>query len=233
MEDSTRIRPVTLKSGRLEILVATLEKEVVCNQLLLFSFSHACKGIILSLKLAFEAIKNAYNFTFNFSALFLGNTGSKRVVSEVTGNSDSGRVDHLVFISWEVWASELGVIHVDDMLVCWAVTVVFLNNLVKEWSKSVVAVVAASINTDSRVGPLAPREDSLLETESIFVFLVLKLLPNVTGEALRQKRGGSTWEIWVSSDIFSCSQMRSHHATVCAGIGKLLNIKNEEDLLDL
>ena len=64
-------------------------------------------------------------------------------------------------------------VHANDMLVCWLVTMILLNDFVKEWSKSVVAVVAASVNNNSRVGPLCTREDDLFEGISVLVFLIL------------------------------------------------------------
>jgi len=54
MEDTTGLGPFTLKSARLEILVTTLEKEVISNELLAVVLSHVSKGEVLTLKLTVE-----------------------------------------------------------------------------------------------------------------------------------------------------------------------------------
>ena len=88
------------------------------------------------------------------------------------------------------------------MLVRWLVTVILLNNFVHEWSKGIVRVVGTSINTDTRVGPLGSREDSLSESETEFISSVFALFPDLLGKAFVKKRLGTGWEVWHTSDIF-------------------------------
>ena len=76
------------------------------------------------------------------------------------------------------------------------------NDLVEKWSESVVAFVAASVHSDTRVCPFATREDALLESVSESVFLVLALVPDVTGEGFGEKRFGSTWEVREHGHLF-------------------------------
>jgi hypothetical protein len=54
VEDTTSLRPFSFEAAGLEILVTTLEKEVILNELLLLGFSHSCKGVVLALKLTLE-----------------------------------------------------------------------------------------------------------------------------------------------------------------------------------
>ena len=108
--------------------------------------------------------------------------GSERIVRKVTSNSDSGRVDHSVLIGREVRALKLSIVHVGDVLVSGGMVVILLDYLVEKRSKGIKALVTSCVNTDSRIGPFATGEDALLEGKSIFIRLVLALLPNITCE---------------------------------------------------
>lgn len=70
------------------------------------------------------------------------------------------------------------------MLVLLGVTVIFVNDLIKEGSEGIVRIVRSSIHTNTRVSPLAAGEDGLLESESKLILLVLELLPNLRSKAL-------------------------------------------------
>jgi len=149
---------------------------------------------------------------------------AERVVSEVTRNTDSSRVDHSILICGEVRALELSVVHVRDVLVRWRMVMILLNDLVKEGSKGVEALVAASVNTDPRVGPLASREDALLESEAILVLSVLAFLPDIARQHLGKERLCSAGEEWESCNLGGRRKVRSHkHAfgSWAAAIGQL------------
>ena len=105
-------------------------------------------------------------------------------------------------------------VHVGDVLVGGGVVVVLLDDLVEKWSKGVEALVAASIDTDARVGPFAAREDALLERESVLVLSILTGFPDVTGEHSGEKRLGSAWEEGELSNLLWSGEVRSHkHAS--------------------
>jgi len=70
------------------------------------------------------------------------------------------------------------------MLVGWTVTVVLLDDLVKQWGEGVEALVAAGVDTNARVDHLATREDALLEGVTILVLLVLALVPDISRQSL-------------------------------------------------
>ena len=91
---------------------------------------------------------------------------------------------------------------------------IFRDDLVKERSESVEAFVAARIDTNTRIGPLATREDALLEGVAIFVFLVLAFVPDVLREDLREEGLGSAWEIGEALDLFGAFEVRSHHHAI-------------------
>jgi hypothetical protein len=54
VEDTTGLGPFSLQTAGLEVLVATLEQEVISNKRISFGSSHTCKGVVLSLELTFK-----------------------------------------------------------------------------------------------------------------------------------------------------------------------------------
>jgi len=111
MEDTSSFWPVSLESCGFEIFVTTLEKEMISNKLLLLGFSHVTKRIVSTLKITSEFTKSGGNKLFDFVSLLSCNGSSEWVVSQVSSNSDSSGVDHLVLVNWEWWAVELSIVH--------------------------------------------------------------------------------------------------------------------------
>ena len=88
------------------------------------------------------------------------------------------------------------------------------DDLVEKRSESVEAFVAARIDTNTRIGPLATREDALLEGVAIFVFLVLAFVPDVPREDLAEEGLSAAREIGEAFDLFGAFEVRSHHHAV-------------------
>ena len=118
MEDTTSLRPLTLETAGLKILVATLEEEMVSNELITVGIRHGAEGEVLALELSSELVQGRDDLLLDFTALLGSDSGAKRVISKVTSHADSSRVDHFVLIGREVWAIQLGVVHAADVLVC-------------------------------------------------------------------------------------------------------------------
>ena len=104
VEDTTCFGPLTLESAALQVLVTSLEQEVIFDKLLFLSFSHAGKRVVLAFQFASEVLKYANHLCFNFSPLLCGDSSSERVVSHIASNTDPGRVDHSIFVRREVRA---------------------------------------------------------------------------------------------------------------------------------
>jgi len=187
VEDSSSLWPLSFKTGRLEILITTLEEEMISDKLLLLGISHGLEGEVFTLKLTFESAKSRGDELLDLLSLLSGDSSSEWISSKVSSDSDSSGVDHLVLISREWWALKLVVVHGRDVLVTGFVTVVGLDDLVHEWSEGIVRVMGASINTNTRVGPLGARENGLSEGEAEFVSSVFALFPDIFGEALLEK----------------------------------------------
>jgi hypothetical protein len=218
--DSSSFRPFSLETSRLEVFVATLEEEVIGDELLLLRISHLSERVVLTSKISFELSECRCNEGLNFESLLSGNSSTKRIGSEVSCDSNSGRVDHLVLVGWECWAVKLVVIHGRNVLVSWLMTVIGFDDLVEEWGKGVVGIVGSSVDADTRVGPFGSREDSLSESETELISSVFALLPEISGEKLLKKRSSSGWEVWITLDIFWCFQMRTHESSIEFSLGE-------------
>ena len=143
----------------------------------------------------------------NLISLLTSDARAERIIGKVTADADACRFDHGGVLSWEGWALKLCVIHVTDMSVGLAVAMVLLNNLVEHWGERSVGVVAASIDTDSRVGVLGTREDCCLERDTTSVLLVLKQIPHSFVKILAEKRCGSSGENGKACDVFRFLEM--------------------------
>ena len=230
MEDSACFGPVALEAATLKVLVATLEQEVVGNQLLSVGLAHVAKGVVFALEFSVELLEDANNLGLDLKSLLTSAGGSKWVVGQVTANTNSSGVDHLVFVSGEVRAVQLVVVHVGDVLVAGAMAVIVLDDLVEERGECIVSFVTSGIYADAGVGPLATREDALLESISEWVLFVLALFPDVTGEGLGEQRGGAGWEIGEFGDLSSIGEMTSHHHAVGVSLSKLVLQNNKQQV---
>ena len=227
VEDATGLRPVALETARLEVLVATLEEEVVLDELVLLSLSHAGERVVLALELTVESAEGRDDLGLNVETLLLGDGGTERVVSQVAADTDSSGVDHPVLIRREVGALELTVVHVGDVLVRGRVLVVLGDDLVEKRSESVEALVAAGVHADAGVGPLAAREDALLESVAIWVLPVLASIPDVTGQDLGEERWGARGEVRELGDLGGEDEVAAHHLAV--GLDSAVRHLSNED----
>ena len=100
---------------------------MISDELFLLSIGHGGKRVVFTLKVSIELGKSGGDELLDFFSLLWCNACSERIVSEVSGNSDSCGVDHLVLIWWEWWAFQMSVVHVGNVLVSWLVTVISLN----------------------------------------------------------------------------------------------------------
>merc|ERR1712166_1267705 len=87
--------------------------------------------------------------------------------------------------------------------------VIIKNNLVKNFSESSVRIVRTSINTNSGINVLTSRKNHLFETDSSFIFLSLEFVECFSSDVFGNKRFGSSWPHWWSSNLFWFHQMRS------------------------
>lgn len=94
MEDSTGFGPLALESTALKVLITSLEKEMVSDELFFVGVTHGGERVVLSLEFSSEILKDTNHGGFNFSSLLSGNCSAKGVVSHVAANTDSCRVDH-------------------------------------------------------------------------------------------------------------------------------------------
>jgi len=151
MEDTSTRWPVSVKVASRKESVTLLEEEMVVDELLLIGGRHTFEWVEFTSKITFESGAGSGDFGHDFESLFLGNTWTKWVVSQVSSNSNSSGVDHL-----GVTFGEFGVFdtiggHVGDVVVSWGVFVIVLNNLIEHLVEGGVRIVRSSINSDTRV----------------------------------------------------------------------------------
>ena len=89
VEDTTRLGPVVLETARFKILVTTLEKEVIGDELVTLTIGHGSEGVVLALEFSSEGVEGRDNLRLNLTALLSSDASAQGVVSEVTGNADS------------------------------------------------------------------------------------------------------------------------------------------------
>ena len=89
VEDTTSLGPVVLKTARFEILVTTLEKEVIGDERVTIRVGHGSEGVVLALELTSEGVEGRDDLGLNLTTLLSSDASAQWVVSEVTGNSDS------------------------------------------------------------------------------------------------------------------------------------------------
>jgi len=89
VEDSSSLRPVSVETTGLKESVTFLEEEVVSDQLVLLSFSHGSKRVESASKFTLKSVTGLNNLLLNFISLFFGNSWPKRVVRQVTADSDA------------------------------------------------------------------------------------------------------------------------------------------------
>ena len=179
MEDTSALWPVTIEATSFKEPITFFEQEVIGDELVLILGAHSCERVEFTGKLALECAAGLYDLLLNLIALLASDAWSKRVISEVATDSDSGRFDHSGIIIREWWTLKLGVVQVAYMPVCLSVSVIGLNYFVHERCESDIGVMRTGINTDSRVNVLAARENGRLEWEAMGILLILELVPDV------------------------------------------------------
>ena len=85
---------------------------MIGSELVALGLGHRAERVVSSSKLALEGIACLNDLLLDFVALLTSNARAKRVVSEVTTNTDASRLDHSGIFSREWRALKLGVVHV-------------------------------------------------------------------------------------------------------------------------
>ena len=230
VEDAAGFGPVALEEGRLEVLVVTLEEEVVFSELLLLLSSHVAKRVVLALEVTGELGEGSDDLGFDLLSLLSGNSRAKWILSEVSTDTDTGGVDHSILINGELGAVELGIIHVADVLISGLVAVIVINNFIEKRSEGVVRIVRASVNTDTGLGPLASGEDGLLKCESKLIFLVLELLPDLLVKAAGEEGLGACGEVRQVSDLLGTLQVGANEGASGVSLSNLIKKEKNETL---
>ena len=195
---------------------------MISNELLLSSLIHAVESVELAFKVTSEGATGLNDLVHDLVTLLVSDTRAESIAIKVTADTNTGRSDEGGTFLRERWAVELLSVHVGDVLVGWLVTVVVLNDLVKELVEGRVGVGAASVAADAGVDVLAAGEDASLEGDTAGVLLVVVLLPEVLGEESADRRLAVSGELRHSSEVLWRLEVGTTLGAAGGGVGDTL-----------
>lgn len=172
------------------------------NEMFLFLFAQAFKSNELTGEIIFKSITGLFDLVQNLFSLLVSDTWTEKESIQVSADSHTSWQDHCGLWLWENRIVEPIEAHVRDMVVIWAVSMVILNDFVEQVSKGIVRIGRARIATDIWIDPLAAREDAFLEWNSVSIFLIWILVPDILAEVLREERCGAVGELGPINEIF-------------------------------
>ena len=122
---------------------------MIIDELLLNIWGHAVESVELTLKVTSELLAGSNNLGHDLVTLLVGDAGSEREGLQVTSDTDTGGLDEGSLGLREGWADELVSVHVRDVRVGGAVTVILLDDLVEEILEGSVGVLGAGVAADA------------------------------------------------------------------------------------
>ena len=85
---------------------------MIGSELVALGFGHRAERVVSTCKLSLESVACLNDLLLNLITLLTSNARAKGVVSEVTTNTDTSRLDHSGIFSGEWRALKLGVVHI-------------------------------------------------------------------------------------------------------------------------
>ena len=89
VEDASAFWPVSVEVAGIEEAVTLIEQEMIVDKLLLLLRSHGSKGIEGTSKFSFKTVASLDNLLLDLISLFLRNSWTKRILSQVAAYSDA------------------------------------------------------------------------------------------------------------------------------------------------
>lgn len=151
-------------------------------------FSQLSQFIKLSFQISFEMFNCFLNCLFNLVSLILRESRSQWEVSQVTTHSNPCTSNKDCIFRWEGRAIQFGNIHIRNMFVSFFVTMIILNERVKEGSPFLVRISGACINSNTWVCVLTAWEDCMFKWIAWIILLIFKLIPNFSCQIFWEKR---------------------------------------------
>ena len=149
MEDSSCIWPVSVQTASFQESISLFKEEVILYQFLSLCVAERCECVVLASQFSLKASKCLNYLLLNFLSLCLVKSRTKRVPVQISSNSESCTLDKLGIVSWKRRSVELAKVHVTYVFSILAMSMIILNDLIKQRSKRLVGVVGASVNSDS------------------------------------------------------------------------------------
>lgn len=152
---------------------------MISYKLFTFFLWQFVERVELTSKITSVVLKSFSNSGHYLNSLCVSETWSKRIVGEVTTNTNTSWNNQFSFIFRKRWALKLISVHIWGVFSIFGVFVVHFHDLIKEWSESNIWIMWASIATNSRVNILSTRQDALLKWHARWIFFTLTGIPNL------------------------------------------------------
>lgn len=152
--NTTALGPVAIEIAGLEEAVTLLEQEVIVNELLLDISIHAVKRVIGSGKFTSHVAEALDDCLLKLVTVFSADAGAEAVVGSITSDANTSRLDHNLSSDGKGGAVHAISAHLAFMFVIGSMSVIILNNLVHEGSKSSITAMRTSIDADTGISVL-------------------------------------------------------------------------------
>jgi len=133
VENTSSRWPLSVEVASFEESVTLLEENVVSDELVLVGFGHTFEWVEFTLEVFREGVASFYYIIHNLFSLLLGDTWSEGESVEVSSDSDSGGDDHCGVFLGEFSVLDAFGRHIRLMLISFFVTVIFLDDGIKEF----------------------------------------------------------------------------------------------------
>jgi len=149
MEDTTTRGPVSVEITSFKEPVSFFEKEVVINELLLISCTHTFKRVEFTLEIGIKFGGGSCNNFHDLESLLLGDTWTKREISEVSSDTDTSGIDHGSLIFGEISICKTLRGHICNVLVIYSMSVIILDDSIKEFVEFGVGRVRTCVKANT------------------------------------------------------------------------------------
>jgi hypothetical protein len=162
VEDTTALGPVALHTGHLQVGVTRHEEEVVVDELLAGFLVHASQGVVVTGQVTGQFGEGVLHQSLNIDTLLLGDAGGETESLDGSADTDPGGVNG--HIGLDV-ASDLGGVHVRDMLEVSRETMVLADEGVEDLCEVNVGIFVTSVDAAMLVVELDSTSDGLGQSE--------------------------------------------------------------------
>merc|ERR1712048_144754 len=146
VENTSSIWPVSVEVASSKESISLFEEEMIVDELLLDGLGHTGQWVEGSCEVTLEGVASRDDLVHDLISLLVGDTWAKRIVSEVSSDSDSCGLDHAQFLLGELSVFESFGGHVRLVLVIWTMSVIVLDDFIEKLVELGVSVMRSSVD---------------------------------------------------------------------------------------